>query len=384
MRSVVARLVRALAILKETYGLRLRPVIAIVVLVLLRLLALVTRPVDHLLFAALRRVEIERPVVLVGAPRTGSTFLHRFLCDQGIGAGLPLYRMVLGSIVLQKLLGPLMMRLERRSASANLYSRSIHQTGLDQFEADDAVLMFGYGDGPIAYSFVFAHSTDDLLPQFDPENRATFGRYATEIDRCWRRNLAVTGADRVVAKLFSLCAELPSFQERYPDARILFMVRDPVDAIPSALSLAVSVQEEAFGFSALGLAAQQRYLDRVYEALVFLLRRFHDHWISGRIRRDRVLVVRYDRLLADFEGVATEIMAFVGHRPSAATKEAIAQQDELQRTRTSNHRYTATRFGLSVEQIRRDCGFFYETFLPAESKTPRDRKAGANRVQAGP
>ena len=41
---------------------------------------------DPLFFPKLRRTKVEKPIVLVGQPRSGTTFLQRFMCDQGYGA----------------------------------------------------------------------------------------------------------------------------------------------------------------------------------------------------------------------------------------------------------------------------------------------------------
>jgi len=69
-----------------------------------------------------------------------------------------------------------------------------------------------------------------------------------------------------------------------------------------------------------------------YEAIVVeLLRRFHDDWAAGRLPSDQVLVVRYDRLMKDFEGIMGEILDFVGHEPDEALREAIRARAESQR-----------------------------------------------------
>ena len=57
---------------------------------------------------------------------------------------------------------------------------------------------------------------------------------------------------------------------------------------------------------------RDRYLERLYTAQVVLLRRFHDHWTSGRIDRDRVMVVRFDRLMADGAHLARVVDEFGG------------------------------------------------------------------------
>ncbi len=63
------------------------------------------------------------------------------------------------------------------------------------------------------------------------------------------------------------------------------MVRDPLSVIPSGLSLVTGVLDKRFGFWSLPDEMRTRYIQRLYKALVELLKRFHDDWISDR--RDR-------------------------------------------------------------------------------------------------
>jgi hypothetical protein len=74
--------------------------------------------------------------------------------------------------------------------------------------------------------------------------------------------------------------------------------------------------------------------------------------------------VRYDRMMADFEGLMDELCRFLGHPMTPALRETIHQHGEKQRQYQSQHKYNLDKFGLDEERIRRDCAFFYDTFLP--------------------
>ena len=142
------------------------------------------------------------------------------------------------------------------------------------------------------------------------------------------------------------------------------MVRDPVEVIPSAMSLVIGVLDRAFGFWSLPEAQRKRWLDRMYKAWVLLLQKFHEDWTSGAIDRSRVFIVRYDRMMADFEGLMDEMCRFLGHDMTPDLRATVRKHAEKQRKYQSEHQYNLEKFGLSEEQIRRDCAFFYQTFLP--------------------
>ena len=113
----------------------------------------------------------------------------------------------------------------------------------------------------------------------------------------WNRNLISNKGDRYIGKLFSLSGNLPAFLVRFPDAKILYMIRDPLSVIPSGLSLVTGVLDKKFGFWSLNQNIRKRFIDRLYNALIELLNRFHDDWVQGRIDIDKVLIVQFLSLI---------------------------------------------------------------------------------------
>jgi hypothetical protein len=363
MNTIASRMARMYRILRRTHGVHVVPLLLAALFTVLRALVGLAMALDHVFFPRLRRTRVQRPIVLVGNPRTGTTFLQRFLADEGFGAGMELFLMLYPSLVLQRMLAPLMPLLEKLSP-ARFHSTEAHHTSLTSVETDDVAVLFRYLDGFFLYGFFLSFDDEDMLPAVDPRLRDTSARDFAWLDALWRRSLILHRTDRNVAKLFSLAVRLPRFLERFPDAQILYMVRDPVEVIPSSMSLVIGVLDRAFGFWTLPDAVRQRWLDRMYIAWIMLFRRFHEDWESGAIDQRRVFVVRYDRMMMEFEAVMEEMCAFLDHEMTPELRATVAKRADKQRRYESEHRYDLARFGLSEEQIRKDCAFYYETFLP--------------------
>jgi hypothetical protein len=357
---------------RTTFGVRVTPLLTALLFALLRLGVALAMAADVLLSARLRRTRITRPIVIVGSPRTGTTFLQRFLHKQGVGTGLELWRMLYPSILLQRLLRPLLPLLERVSPARH-HSTTAHATSLTSIETDDAGIFLRYFDGFFLYGFMLAWDAEDNRGIVDSALRDTSARDYAWLERIWRRNLAATGGTRTLAKMFSLSTRLPGFFQRFPDARVLYMVRDPVAVIPSGMSLVTGVLDKRFGVWELPEEIRARYLSRLYDAFVELLRRFHDDWVAGVIDRDKVLIVRYDRMMSDFELVMDEILAHTGAPASEELRAAIQAQAAAQRAYQSKHHYSLEKFGLDEATIRRDCAFIYETFGVPEGPGERSR-----------
>lgn len=363
MNSVLSRMGRIYGVLRKTHHVYVIPLFLAVLFGFLRTLVAVSMALDHVFFPRLNRTKAKRPIVLVGNPRTGTTFLQRFLSDNGFGAGMELFLMLYPSLLLQKMLRPVLPVLEKLSP-AKFHSTEAHQTSLSSVETDDVGVLFRYLDGFFLYGFFLSFEEEDALRQFDPRVRDTSARDFAWLDKLWRRSLVLHGAERNIAKLFSVSVRIPSFLEAFPEAQILYMARDPLSIIPSANSLVIGVLDRAFGFWSLPEDVKKRWLDRMYQAWILLLQKFHEDWTSGAIDKKRVYIVRYDRMMLDLENVMAEICTFLGHELTPALQATVKEQADKQRAYESEHKYNLAKYGLTEEQIRKDCAFFYDTFLP--------------------
>ena len=324
---------------------------------------------DHVFFPRLNRTEIKRPIVIVGNPRTGTTFLQRWMSKNGLGKGMPLYGMLYPSLTLRKVLKPFLPILEKVSPARH-HSTAAHHTSLTSVETDDVSVLFRYFDGFFLYGFILAWDDEERRDLVDPRHRDTSSRDFDWLEKIWRRNLIAEDADRVIAKLFSIGPRMPQFLARFPDANVLYTVRDPVDVIPSGMSLVTGVLDKRFGFWTQPEAIRNRYLERLYGAFVMLLQRFHEDWTNGNIPHDRVFIVRYDEMMMNFDGMMTDLLEFIDHPADDALKAEITAVAAKQRAYKSKHKYDLAKYGLDAERIRRDCAFVYETFWPNGFRTP--------------
>lgn len=363
MNTILGRMGRLYRVMRRTFKVRVVPLFLALLFAVVRTFVGFAMAMDNLLVGRLRRTKATRPIVLVGNPRTGTTFLQRFLSDEGFGKGMELFLMLYPSLLLQRLLRPVLPLLEKISP-AKFHTTDAHQTSLSSVETDDVAVLFRYLDGFFLYGFFLSFEDEDMLPAFDPRVRDTSARDFDWLDKLWRRSLVLHNTDRNIAKLFSVAVRLPQFLARFPEAQILYMARDPLSVIPSSMSLVIGVLDRAFGFWSLPEPVRKRWLDRMYKAWILLLQKFHEDWTTGAIDQKRVFIVRYDRMMADFEGMMDEMCAFLGHPMTPALRATIAKRGEKQRKYESEHKYDLEKFGLTEDQIRRDCAFFYDTFLP--------------------
>ena len=363
MNNLFSRMLTVYRVVRQAHGVYVKPIFVGFFFLGLRSFVAVCMLLDHLFFPKLRTTKVKRPIVLVGNPRTGTTFLQRFLSDEGFGSGMELFLMLYPSLVLQTLLRPFLPILEKLSPAKH-HASEAHDTNLSSVETDDVGVLFRYLDGFFLWGFFLSFAKEDMIPTVDPRVRDTSKRDFAWLEKLWRRSLILHRADRNIAKLFSLGPRMPQFLEQFPDAQVLYMARDPLAVIPSTMSLLTAPLDSAFGFWKKPEHVRKEWFERMYQGLLTLLTRFHEDWTNGNIDKSRVFIVRYDRMMADFDGMMDEMCEFLGHEMTPKLRATIKQKADKQRSYKSEHNYDLSKFGLDEDRIRKDCAFFYDTFLP--------------------
>ena len=358
----IKRAKTAYLIIANTFGKKISPIFTGILINILRYNVSFYMMLDKVFYKRLRKDKIKSPILVVGNPRSGTTFLHRYLVKHSFGSGTQLFQMLYPSVILQKIIKPFLPILEKISPTRH-HSTEAHKTSLDSVETDDASLLFRHLDGFFLYGFILSWAEKDLFDWVDPEKRDTSKRDFNWLESMWLRVQVANKTHRTVAKLFSISANVPRFLSRFPDGKLLYMLRDPLSVIPSGLSLVTGVLDKKFGFWNLSEDKRKHYIERLYKALIELQIRFHDDWVNNRFDKSKVMIVRFDRMMDDFEGLMDEVIEFTEHEASDELKRDIVKVAEKQRAYVSKHKYDLAKFGLSEERIKEDCRDIYNTFL---------------------
>jgi hypothetical protein len=358
---VLKRILRIYLIIGRTFNYWITPLFTGILILMLRLFVGIGRILDNMFYSDLKK-EIKNPIVIVGNPRSGTTFLHRFLIKQNLGSGSQLWQMIYPSVLIQKLVKPILPLLEVISPARH-HSTKAHKTSLTSIETDDVSLLFRYLDGFFFYGFFLTFDKEDLFHWVDPKVNDKTERDFKWFESMWKRNLITNKGKRYIGKLFSLSSNLPQFQKKYPDAKILYMLRDPLSVIPSGLSLVTGVLDKKFNFWSLDDEIQKRFIQRLYSALVELLNRFHDDWVNNKIDKEKVFIVRFDSMMYHFDTLMDDILNFIDIEKDSILEKEIQDTAESQKAFKSGHKYDLSKFGLTEDQIKKDCKNIYKTFI---------------------
>ena len=121
--------------------------------------------IDFIFFCKVSKTKIEKPIFLLAHPRSGTTFLNRFLLDQNPNLkGNYLWEMVYFSKSIQKIITPFLNKMNSVFLKKNAYNKAIHETGLLEAETDDAAIMTRFLDGLLPFLYV------DAWKKYNSEN----------------------------------------------------------------------------------------------------------------------------------------------------------------------------------------------------------------------
>jgi omega-hydroxy-beta-dihydromenaquinone-9 sulfotransferase len=354
--------------INKTFGFWLRPLGTFLALQVRQAISATTLGLDHLFYPRLRKQPIDRPIFIIGNPRSGTTFLHRLLLGAGEMAAFELWEMLFPAITARKLLGRIVPRIDRLSP-ARYHPSDVHDTSLRGIETDDVAWFIRTLDGPFAWAYFLAWQ-DTWGSELSRRELGIEGVSARDEERffryheaCWRRNLTYKRANRILAKTSMLTFRLDALLKRYPDCKLVYVIRDPVEVIPSGMSLLASVLENGYDvWNRTKEEDQKRWLENLYQASCDILRYFHEANSAGLIPEKNLCVVRYTDLLQDLEPTMKRILDFIEVEPPAAFVEEVRAQAERQRNYKSRHQHSPEKFDLDPERIRRDLAFVYDAF----------------------
>jgi len=171
-------------IILKTFGFKLRPLGTFGLLQVHRLINGSTRALDYALHPAFRDIAIDRPVFIIGNPRSGTTFVHRFLLNTEQLCAFELWEMLLPAISARKAFGRMIDRFAPLSP-ARYHSSDAHETSLRDVETDDAMAFFHFIDGGFLWSYFIAWDdvwgSDSCMAFFELERELDEDRIRSDL-----------------------------------------------------------------------------------------------------------------------------------------------------------------------------------------------------------
>lgn len=311
--------------------------------------------------------KISAPIVIVGLPRSGTTRLQRMLSAdprlqfmrvwEGLNPaprlGLPDLGRAARYAEVEETLGA-RMRLNPGATSA-------HPQHPDWAEEELMLLNHSFcGLFPVAFL-----DTPSYHKWICESDRSDAYRYMASLMKLLSWSRGDAESKRWIMKTPQHMLDLRALIEVFPDAKLVFALRDPIKTVGSALSL-------AWNYSLLYSDLPRRASIR--DAWLFFCEKLARTSMEVRatLPASQQLNVFYEDMNRDWRGVMKQIYEFADVELTPAAEQALAGwlADSGQKHRYGAHRYALKDYGVTAEEIDARMQFYRERYaIPYEKKS---------------
>lgn len=225
-------------------------------------------------------------------------------------------------------------------------------------EADDIALSLRFFSGLLSWIYFAAWGhypttahLENSIARFTQDPR-----FLPYLERLHAVNTHGTG-QRAISKSFTLLFQIDLIRKHFHDPKIILLVRDPLDAVPSMLSLECRVQSKLMNFEKNDPKMKQQYIKNIYNMSILYYKE-----LNKKIRTpgNELLVINYNYLKKRFIKTIEQLLDFCQIHPGKNFQKILKDQSSKQNNYTSHHRYSPEDFGLSKNKIQKDFAFIYE------------------------
>lgn len=335
---------------------------------------------DRLMSPGLSRTPIQPPVFIIGCPRSGTTILHRVMSLDDQYFYFRSWEMVFPSLLQKRLLDGLawcdarlgrpfertVLSYEKRKFEK--FNR-LHQVGLFLPEEDEKLLLHILATGDAGFLFPYAGFTK--YTHFDDDvERAEQDEILDFYDACVRRQAYLRGnggAKRLLSKNPWFTGKIDTLRRRYPDARVIYLVRNPLEVVPSMISLARHLVVGSFGvepgpdLDEMAFQALKRYYFEAPRKLA--------QWPLNRC-----LTVNYHELIREPEETIRQIYEQLQLPLSPQFEQQLRQETGKMKQHRSQHRYSLDDCAIPKSRIIEELKPIFEQY---DFEVPSSTEPGA-------
>ena len=349
-----------LKVIVATYWRHHRYGMAIVALIIAPVFIAFTRIsllMDYLFFPMLWKIRVQKPVFIVGHPRSGTTFLQKRIYEADQAAMFTTWEMLFPSLTVRKLLYPIIRGL--RFAGVDVLQRGDkgHEIRLDEVEEEEALFLHRLDTEILHILCPWVVLDTDISKTGFRLGWSDFRdsrRSVRLLQEFLKRQIRYSGHFRAVAKLNPSAFRVRTLLEQFPDAKIVYLIRDPEEAIRSFLSF-----ESRYVKGRLTLEEYRKFCETKYQWSLKLYQYFES--VKREIPEKSILVVPFDQMVQQTSESLQQFFNFVGITPDTDYWAKLG--DRIQRRSKKHSNRALSEFGISKERIQKDLDFIYNGYI---------------------
>ena len=323
---------------------------------------------DEIFFRAYRKQEVKEPLFIIGNFRSGSTLTQRLLAKDKVhmtamhtweiylAPSITQRKVYKGLMYLdQKLLGGGLLRILDKYESKWLHSIPMHRVGLREVDEDEGVLIHNYSSSFLMFIYPFMEEMEPYL-YFDKRVSERDKRTSMEFYyRIVQRHIYYTGGKQYIAKNPAFSGKINTLREYFPDAKFIYLVRNPVDMLASKTSFFTYIWRyfndplEPYPFRDMLLDVTQHWYDDALEELEHL-------------PESEYIILKYKNLVEELDASIRKIYDHFSIPLTTEFERTLAQVVQEASGFVSKHKYSLIEMGYSPKQVYNQYQNIFERF----------------------
>jgi hypothetical protein len=321
------------------------------------LLHIFFRFLDELFYRAYKKVELKESVFIIANPRSGTTLLHRLITLDAnrfnymtfadtLFCSVSFVRFRLWMAKADRVLGNPLKKLIRLVEKRMFKGwEGVHNMGFGEAEEDEALFAQMMQSSGIFVLFPFLHKIKNThcLDNEDEETRLQAMQFYKS---SLQRFVYATGSNKVyLAKNVNSTGRIKSLLQTFPDAKIVFIARNPLEAVPSTASM-FSVMYPLH-------SPLLKKTDAAYREWCELSMEYYEHFslVRSNFNKQQIASLKYNDLLAQPVEEVEKIYQHFGWRFSDEFRTQLIAASQQRRTYKSAHTYSLEEYGYSKQEV---------------------------------
>lgn len=311
---------------------------------------------DNLFYPEYHDQEIKQPIFIIGNFRSGTTFLHRLLVKDTGATCLTSWEIYVAPSIVGRRYLRWLMKLNYAIGNPvqrviNIFDRIMeeysymHRVGLNEPEEDGQVLFHIWSSYDLLAFFPFPKLIrkyiyyDQMVPEEDRERDMEYYREVL------KKHIYSHKGKRYVSKNPSYSPKVRTLHQKFPDAKFINLVRNPLQVIPSSISL-LSNHLRTYGDPESEYELQDTVIEVSKHWYVY------PHRYLKQLPADQYIRINYRDLTSDPKGTVERIYRQFGLEISPEYEKILKIEAEKARNFRSKHQYSLQEMGLDQKRIQ--------------------------------
>jgi len=324
---------------------------------------------DEIFFPKFHDIKIIQPIFIIGNPRSGTTFLQRLMASDTANFlsmktweifGSPSIisrRLIRGAVSFGRTIGMPITRRIRKMEQFWKEDDRIHRFRLRAPEEDEYLFVHNFSTLKI-WSFASMEDEADSYIYYDQKiSQNDKNRNMSYYESCIQRHYYYHGQPNknYLSKNPNFSPAIDTLLDKFPDAKFIYLVRDPLEAVPSHISL------KEREWQMLGSPLKK------YACADFIIKS-SEHWYNYPLKRledlpeDQAIIVRFDDLVKNAEETVLRIYQQFGFSVTQEFKSLLQCEAKQARNHQSQHLYSLSEMGINPQEMTDRFGSVIDRF----------------------